>query len=195
MPPATHWAGTNRDPGRHRSTRSPRRPGACPQRAETYPRWAPELSTATRCSGATPERTTRSCVLGLTKPHSRRNVGGSLATPRRIAREAADQQVRTSAEDDHRAGSGGLIGSSSQLPDRGPASPNSQHPDAASVVAADLAPSRTPSPGAVFPSPSPDPSRRPTRRATRTRIHRSAAGRQTRPARATSTPVNPSIRR
>jgi hypothetical protein len=108
---------------RFRSTACPQRSGTSPQRRPTFPRQASGVSRATRCSGAASNRTTRSCVLGLTAASSRRNVDQSLATPRRIAREAAGRQVRTSAEDDHRAGSGGLIGSSSQLPDRGPVSP------------------------------------------------------------------------
>ena len=151
-------------PRRVQSTGYPRAGATSPQPLHSNSTCTPGLSTGTPCSGAATKPTTRSCVLGLTRPRSRRNVGRSLGTPRRIAREAAGQQVRTSAEVDHRPGSGGWIGSLSQLPDRGRIAQTDQSELAVR--------SRTrrgrscsesdPQPRSRFPSPRPDASRQPT---------------------------------
>jgi hypothetical protein len=180
------------------STRCPRRQGTSPQPRRGYPRGAPELPTGTRCSGAVAQGTTRSSVLGLTARRSKRNVSGSLATPRRIAREAADREVGPPRKTIIGTGSSDLNGSLSQLPDRGPASPNTGSRFCSvrsrSAVATALS-GRTFGPGAVQPAPartrpSAYPSHEPDPDLS---VHRLAA----RPGRGwtPSTPAAPSIRR
>ena len=195
-------------------TRSRRRPRARPRASHPhtlhsggapvhslvggFPPRERELSTATRCSGVWSERTTRSCVLGLTSEWPRRIVDGSLATPRRIAREAAGQAwsdlrgSRSAARIERRTWM------TSQLPDRGPASPKTS--PRTSLVGRDraarqinaIASGQTPNPMHRF-APAPariEPSAYPPNGWLR--IDWSPAGRQTRPRRPqhTSRPID-----
>ncbi len=148
------------------STRCPRRLGTSPQRRRGYPRAGAELPTGTRCSGAVMKGTTRSCVLGLTARRPKRNVDGSLGTPRRIAREAAGRQVGPPRKTIIGPRSSGLIGSWSQLPDRGPASPKTGSGFCSAPSRSAVTPSLRVRPSDREPSnqPPPRPGRRPTRR-------------------------------